>query len=86
MSLDPRSLRSRCWAGVLGGKTSGSNYSSVIRILGTVYLFDTDLARETLKLSWHVKAWWRERRRKFSPGKKAVANIIKSNNSRKQKR
>lgn len=71
---------------VLGGKTLVGNYSGVIKILSVVYLFGTHLTREMLKLAWHLKAWWRERRRKLSPGKKAIANIMKSNNSRKQKR
>lgn len=85
-TVDPRSLRSGHQAGVLGGKTVGGNDSSVIRILGATYLFDTHLAREMIKLALHIKASWRKRWRKFSPHKKAVANIIKGNDSRKQKR
>lgn len=69
-----------------GGKNLGGNDSSVIRILSAEYLFDTHLAKEMIKLALQMKAWWRKRWRKFSPRKKAVANIIEGNDSRKQKR
>lgn len=87
MTLDlPLTPQPGVQAGGLGGKNLGGNDSSVIRILSAAYLFDTHLAREMIKLALQMKAWWRKRWRKFSPRKKAVANIVEGNDSRKQKR